>query len=720
MQQNLFCFSIKGKLDREIIKINIIMNKLSKFVLGLTMALALVLGASAQAATMTPPQPQTFGNSGAQVVALQTILLDLGYSIPAGPTGYFGSQTKAALMAYQAAHGVPSTGFYGPLTYAALTATLASGSTTVGTYPAGCTSASGFSSTTGGSCSPAVGTFPAGCTSAVGYSSTTGGSCAQVAGTFPAGCSSNIGYSPTTGGSCAATTTTTPTGSTTLTGGAGNIQSVTLLGSYNNVQVEEAAVAKKVLGAEILADNGSDIRLSSVKVTIGAQTSGLASKNMSRYMGKVAVWLGSTKIGEANTADFTETSNVYSRSIALDPSAVIMKGQKGQIYISVDANTSVDSVDRTNAIWPVTLTSTRYSDATGAILTDSTAGITRNFTFGTITNVLAVKYRVTNPTIVVSNVQQVSSAQAQTNGVTLLQFDVKAEGAAMTLRSLPILLTTTNATNVTTVVNNIKLSVSGITSAFSESIPGTAATSNVVFGGTTSLNIAFAADETKHFTVAVDLNGEQSHYADGATVKADYGTTQVDASDVLDSQGNQLATGSTTRPGGALGNAQDLRANGIQVSLVSTSFTKSSATTTGASDLYAGTIIFNVKAFGNTAYIPKASPSVATASDAVIVAVTGSGSGPSLSSASIQFTGTESEPVGTNGWPVQTGDTSGKQFTITGFIETTSTSSVGTQLMATNFKWGSADTSATTVAASNYTFNLSGYKTSLQAIHKLP
>jgi peptidoglycan hydrolase-like protein with peptidoglycan-binding domain len=60
------------------------------------------------------------GMSGAEVTALQQFLMSAGYSIPDGATGYFGSETKAAVMAYQKENGLPSTGYVGPLTVAML------------------------------------------------------------------------------------------------------------------------------------------------------------------------------------------------------------------------------------------------------------------------------------------------------------------------------------------------------------------------------------------------------------------------------------------------------------------------------------------------------------------------------------------------------------------------------------------------------------------------
>jgi fibronectin-binding autotransporter adhesin len=59
----------------------------------------------------------TVGSKGADVSALQSWLISKGFSIPAGATGTFGAQTKAALGAYQASAGIsPAVGFFGPLT----------------------------------------------------------------------------------------------------------------------------------------------------------------------------------------------------------------------------------------------------------------------------------------------------------------------------------------------------------------------------------------------------------------------------------------------------------------------------------------------------------------------------------------------------------------------------------------------------------------------------
>lgn len=57
--------------------------------------------------------------SGADVSSLQQFLIDAGFNIPSGVTGYFGGETLAAVIAYQKAHGItPAAGFVGALTRA--------------------------------------------------------------------------------------------------------------------------------------------------------------------------------------------------------------------------------------------------------------------------------------------------------------------------------------------------------------------------------------------------------------------------------------------------------------------------------------------------------------------------------------------------------------------------------------------------------------------------
>ena len=64
----------------------------------------------------------TVGTGGADVKELQSILITAGYLKIAAPTGFYGPMTAAAVKLYQAAHGIPATGYVGPRTLAALNA----------------------------------------------------------------------------------------------------------------------------------------------------------------------------------------------------------------------------------------------------------------------------------------------------------------------------------------------------------------------------------------------------------------------------------------------------------------------------------------------------------------------------------------------------------------------------------------------------------------------
>jgi hypothetical protein len=102
------------------------MNKIFKIAAFAVVALALVAGASSADAAFS--RYLTVGSTGADVSELQAILVSNGYLASGLPSGYFGALTKAAVMKWQAAVGLPATGFFGPMSIAKIGA----GSTSTG------------------------------------------------------------------------------------------------------------------------------------------------------------------------------------------------------------------------------------------------------------------------------------------------------------------------------------------------------------------------------------------------------------------------------------------------------------------------------------------------------------------------------------------------------------------------------------------------------------
>src|ERR1035437_6496770 len=199
----------------------------SKVLLGATIAGAALAGLmfASSAFAYTHTVTLKMGDSSSQVMSLQQalngdgfIVASVGAGSPGMETTYFGQLTKNAVMSFQKAKGLSMIdGVVGNQTGTAIAA-LTGGSVT---HPAGCSSASGYSTTTGQSCSNSL--YPAGCTSATGYSTTTGASCAGTAASFPAGCSSAAGYSSSTGTKCDSSSSSSSSSTGPLAGGAGSI-----------------------------------------------------------------------------------------------------------------------------------------------------------------------------------------------------------------------------------------------------------------------------------------------------------------------------------------------------------------------------------------------------------------------------------------------------------------------------------------------------------------
>ncbi len=107
---------------------------MKKFIFGL--ALALVLASASSASAYTYTRDLTIGASGADVVALQDMLVAGGYLVmPAGVSkGYFGALTQSAVAKWQAAVGItPAAGYFGPISRAKASAAVTTTTTTTDT-----------------------------------------------------------------------------------------------------------------------------------------------------------------------------------------------------------------------------------------------------------------------------------------------------------------------------------------------------------------------------------------------------------------------------------------------------------------------------------------------------------------------------------------------------------------------------------------------------------
>ncbi|MFA5932205.1 MAG: peptidoglycan-binding domain-containing protein [Candidatus Paceibacterota bacterium] len=131
-------------------------NLKSKFLLGVMTVAIMFVGVvalnadHAAAADCTITKTLRVGSKGAEVKCLQA-------AVGATADGSFGKKTAAAVKVWQAAKGLSADGVFGPKSRAVFV-----GGAVSGTFPAGCTSAVGFSPTTGASCATGVSNTQAG------------------------------------------------------------------------------------------------------------------------------------------------------------------------------------------------------------------------------------------------------------------------------------------------------------------------------------------------------------------------------------------------------------------------------------------------------------------------------------------------------------------------------------------------------------------------------
>lgn len=391
----------------------------------------------------------TVGSTGADVVALQTALMSAGYNIPAiasgaASKGYFGSQTQAAVKAYQAARSIPSTGFVGPLTRAALNG----GAVTTTPVAVGC---------------------PAGFV------------CTPVGGTSPV--------------------VTTP-GVITTSGAEGLI--TTKLAS-NPIADSNIRVANDVpvYGIEVKAQ-GSDMRVDRVllqmAVGIGSATASLS--NPATFVRKLYAYDGSTliKSWDLSASDFNKDSSDRYYVIASGMNFVVPKDTTKNITFKVDTvGVSSDQSSRY-------LTVQGYAGNTQNVRAVDGAGMNTYTDMSGTSNSRVQIFTTSGSSSLTSTLNSGLSPKSTTNrvstsdgvkGLTMQVIDVKSETGDSVIKSMYVQV---GATTTTGLPSTLYL-YDGSTLLGSVSAPTTNNT-QVYF---TDLSVRVAKDTTKQLTIKADF-----------------------------------------------------------------------------------------------------------------------------------------------------------------------------------------------------------------------
>lgn len=643
------------------------MSKIFKVTLASMFAFAFAFTASAATATFTTNM--SVGSTGQSVKDLQVFLNscpDTALAVTAGSNGsagfestYFGMATKAAVMKYQTKVGVSSIGIVGPMTRAAM--------------------------------------------------SSTGNACGSSTTTTSNGCPAGAMFNPMTGVAC--TTTSTTTG---VTGGAGSVSSYKLVSSISNEKVGENQSNVQVTGIEVKADASSDLGLSAVRVVFNE---GTASSDFERYAKDVTVWLGSTKLATVPATDFTDT-NDWTKTISLS-GGVIKAGTTGTLYVAVSGISNLDSNDAQDT-WTVDVTSLRFVDGQGAVISEDPTTATRTFSFekyATAANTeLKISTTVGQDAINKAHVVEVDATD-DTNDVSLFAFTIEVKGTSdITLSKLPVNFDVTGAGNVDDVLaGSLKLYMNGSqigsASVSSDCIEEEIANGDCASVGTDEtylfedMTATMSAGQKANFVVKGDLLSIADALDEGDTIAANFGETQTDTANFKAKDQSNTTILDAAMTGTATGEAITLRSTGISVALVGTPTVVKSAGDPGASPAVSDSgmfsITFDVTAYGGDMWIDKTAPDASGGATESDLDVTGTGT---LTGTITNVSGaTTPETAGTNAFVVREGTT--QRFTVTANVLATASGFFDVAL--TNILYATSDVDGDTV----YDSGMSSFKT---------
>ena len=624
---------------------------MKKIVLGVSVvALALVLGVSvvgAQTTTTTTTTSSsasftrnlTIGSTGADVSALQAILIANGRLNIAAPTGYFGMLTKNALASWQASVGItPAVGYFGPITRAYL-ATHSTGSTTTTTS------------------------------------------------TVP-GCAPGAMFSSTTGARCSGSTTSTTTTSPGLSGGETSLEDFDA-NSGEDSDVEEGGEAD-------IADFEFDVEDADASIDrIDISFQGLtAEEDPWDTFESVAIVVDGDVLDEMDVDDedaWSEDENELEASGSDDDYSLrftnldweVDEGEKAEFTVRVTAQNGVDDLPAT---WEIGIgdegiRATDSEDIENYIGDDTD---TVSFTVETEGQgeELTISEADDNPE---ANTLQIEE-DASSDWYEILAFDIEAEESDIEITALPVTLTFTGGENYADVINDIKLEVDGdeFDDVTISSQSATVASTTFEFDNE---ELVIDADSTVTARVWVRFNSDNT-IDNGDTITASITSANVDQ---IEAEGADDLAASQLN-GSVDGRTMTLRSSGIAVTEGSAAprVTVTSQDAADQGDYGTFVIKFEVTAFEEDAWIPLTA--TAAAGSGADFHVTGSGaSSTATTSANLEV---ESGTTVTNNRARVTQGQS-KEFTLTVVINAATDGFYGVELENVNFATSSSAATST-------------------------
>ena len=384
---------------------------LKKFLIGTFAVAALAFAMSASAAYDFGTTTLKVGSKGEAVKAVQTVV----GATPAD--GVFGKMTKAKVMAWQASNGLTADGVFGNASKAKANG----GAVTPGTCPAG------------------------------QFDPMTGKACGETT-TYPAGCTSTVGYSTTTGSKCDGSTTP---GSTTPGTTDGSITAST--SSYVSSGITLKKGETKDVAAVRLQATAGPVKVSRVDVTFNVRP-WLYFSTVALHDNTGKVLATKTLTGISDTTELTVGSLYMVRFDGID--YTVTPGTNPDLAVSASVLAATDKISGSQSVTTKfsamrTVSEIGYVDSPDMSGIQSNAGNT--VTLSSTASTAAIYSRI-SPSAPLAG-QQVINATNTTTDVTLGAFSLKSTNNSSTLNTFVVNMSGT-ATD-TTAFSNFRLYVGG-------------------------------------------------------------------------------------------------------------------------------------------------------------------------------------------------------------------------------------------------------------------
>lgn len=496
------------------------------------------------------------------------------------------------------------------------------------------------------------------------------------------------------------------TDSSSLNGDFGSISDVNELSQYNNEEVGEGEDDVTVLGFEVEADNDGDIMIQSVKVSFDS-AGNTGSDNLDDYVSDVTVWFKGKKVGSADVDEFSENSNVFTKTIALNNTAVVRADDTEKFMIAVSASNTFDSSDISGDSWTVDVESLRFIDGSGVVTTESgydLDGMDVPVDFVSYSAAADTELKISTDSDSPDADVVVVDDSSSTDDVVLLKGKLRLEGTSdIVIDEFPVSFSPVGA-NINVMAESLRLVIDG--EEYTESVPSIAdaATGTVTFD---NLDFDMSAGDTIEFTVMADMTDmDGTIFAEGDSLEANVTSTNRDYMDVENEEGDQLSD-SSEKSGTANGEAQEFRTEGVRLTLVSTDADAGSA---DADQTGTFTIKFKVKAVGSAVYVSsQAAASLNTTGVGAIAGVERAGTA-TIGGTSVTVVNTTDADLtsGVGNYLIEEGEEETLEMVVTASLPTAGADGQFRALLR-GLDWSTTDEYPLT---NTYTSNLDSFKTS--------